>query len=57
VCNNTPRNVVLAPVIFGHDASTFGQDMEILLGKIGCGGMSLKNTEQETAKLRECKIF
>ena len=57
MCNNTPRNVVLAPVIFGHDASTIGQDMEILLGKIGCGGMSLKNTEQEAVKLIACRNF
>ena len=57
MCNNTPRNVVLAPVVFDHGAGTFGHVMEILLDKIGCRGMSLKNTEQETSKLRECKNF
>ena len=46
MCNNTPRNVV-----FDHGAGTFGHVMEILLDKIGCRGMSLKNTEQETVKL------
>jgi len=51
MCNNTPRNVVLAPVVFDHGAGTFGHVMEILLDKIGCRGMSLKNTEQETVKL------
>ncbi len=57
MCNNTPRNVVLAPVAFGHGVGTIGHVMEILVDKIGCRGMSLKNTEQETAKLRECKNF
>ncbi len=34
MCNNTPRNVVLAPVVFGHDARTFGHVMDILLDKL-----------------------